>query len=66
MFRVFRDYPKKKVVYIAPMKALVRERMNDWQERLHRRLVIKNGRMNSENGNTIIFHLGIECCGIDG
>ena len=48
MFRVFREYPKKKVVYIAPMKALVRERMNDWQERLQQRLVttkifIENG-----------------------
>jgi len=42
MFRVFREYPKKKVVYIAPLKALVRERMNDWQERLNRRLVIAN------------------------
>ena len=38
MFRVFREYPKAKVVYIAPMKALVRERMEDWRERLDRRL----------------------------
>lgn len=26
-----RDYPEKKVVYIAPMKALVRERVDDWR-----------------------------------
>lgn len=38
MFRVFRDLPGAKVVYIAPLKALVRERMSDWQERLGRRL----------------------------
>ena len=38
MLRVFRDRPQAKVVYIAPMKALVRERMNDWQERFGRRL----------------------------
>lgn len=30
----FKKYPKGKVVYIAPMKALVRERVNDWTERL--------------------------------
>ena len=38
MFRVFKVYPKTKVVYIAPMKALVRERMIDWKERLERKL----------------------------
>lgn len=27
-------YPKTKVVYIAPLKALVRERMLDWKKRL--------------------------------
>ena len=30
----FRDYPKSKVVYIAPLKALVRERVSDWTKRL--------------------------------
>jgi antiviral helicase SLH1 len=30
----FRNYPKSKVVYIAPMKALVRERVGDWKKRL--------------------------------
>ncbi len=34
MFKVFRDYPGAKVVYIAPLKALVRERMADWTVRL--------------------------------
>lgn len=30
----FRDYPDSKVVYIAPMKALVKERVADWNKRL--------------------------------
>ncbi|XP_078037665.1 activating signal cointegrator 1 complex subunit obelus [Augochlora pura] len=34
MFRVFKQYPTQKVVYIAPLKALVRERMKDWKMRL--------------------------------
>ncbi|ODM91249.1 Activating signal cointegrator 1 complex subunit 3 [Orchesella cincta] len=38
MFRVFNINPGRKVVYIAPLKALVRERMKDWTERLGRRL----------------------------
>lgn len=38
MFRVFREYPGRKVVYIAPLKALVRERMEDWRVRLEQRL----------------------------
>ncbi|XP_014472478.1 PREDICTED: activating signal cointegrator 1 complex subunit 3 [Dinoponera quadriceps] len=38
MFRVFKRYPGKKVVYIAPLKALVRERINDWKVRLEERL----------------------------
>ena len=38
MFKVFRDYPEGKVVYIAPMKALVRERMDDWRVRLQDKL----------------------------
>ncbi|KYQ96787.1 DEAD/DEAH box helicase [Tieghemostelium lacteum] len=47
MFKVFRDEPQMKVVYIAPLKALVRERMNDWkvkfQEKLGKRLVELTG-----------------------
>lgn len=38
MYRVFREYPKAKCVYIAPMKALVRERIQDWGVRLHQKL----------------------------
>ena len=38
MFKVFRDSPEAKVVYIAPMKALVRERIADWKQRFERQL----------------------------
>lgn len=38
MFRVFKQHPDQKVVYIAPLKALVRERINDWKIRLEERL----------------------------
>lgn len=38
MFRVFKQYPGRKVVYIAPLKALVRERIDDWKVRLEQRL----------------------------
>lgn len=38
MFRVFKNMPKGKVVYIAPMKALVRERMDDWKIRFEKKL----------------------------
>ncbi|CAO2818508.1 unnamed protein product [Amaranthus hypochondriacus] len=34
MFRLFNTQPDMKVIYIAPLKALVRERMNDWRRRL--------------------------------
>ncbi|KAI8925867.1 Sec63 Brl domain-containing protein [Entophlyctis helioformis] len=34
MWSAFRDFPKSKVVYIAPLKALVRERVQDWRARL--------------------------------
>ena len=30
MLRVFAHYPSEKVLYIAPLKALVRERIKDW------------------------------------
>ena len=49
MFRVFRDAPAAKVVYIAPMKALVRERIADWKQRFERQLgkkVIPRDKMN--------------------
>ncbi|CAF1149002.1 unnamed protein product [Adineta ricciae] len=38
MFRVFNHYPDMKCVYIAPLKALVRERIQDWKVRLEERL----------------------------
>lgn len=38
MFRVFNTIPGGKVVYIAPLKALVRERIEDWKERIENRL----------------------------
>ncbi|XP_076004539.1 activating signal cointegrator 1 complex subunit 3 [Genypterus blacodes] len=38
MFRVFNQYPGAKVVYIAPLKALVRERIEDWKVRIEEKL----------------------------
>ncbi|XP_025099015.1 LOW QUALITY PROTEIN: activating signal cointegrator 1 complex subunit 3-like [Pomacea canaliculata] len=38
IFRVFREFPKFKCVYIAPLKALVRERMEDWKVRIEQKL----------------------------
>jgi len=38
MMRTFKVYPATKIVYIAPLKALVRERMIDWKERLVKQL----------------------------
>ncbi|KAI8908470.1 Sec63 Brl domain-containing protein, partial [Gorgonomyces haynaldii] len=35
MWHAFREQPKSKVVYIAPLKALVRERVADWKKRLY-------------------------------
>jgi antiviral helicase SLH1 len=34
IWHAFNEFPGSKVVYIAPMKALVRERVDDWRERL--------------------------------
>ncbi|GET86899.1 ATP-dependent RNA helicase, putative [Leishmania tarentolae] len=34
ILRVFEQYPSKKVVYIAPLKALVKERLRDWKARM--------------------------------
>lgn len=34
MWWAFKKYPKSKVVYIAPMKALVKERVHDWKKRV--------------------------------
>ncbi|KAH3764158.1 activating signal cointegrator 1 complex subunit 3 [Pelomyxa schiedti] len=38
MLQIFRDTPHLKVVYIAPLKALVRERMKDWHEKFEVKL----------------------------
>ncbi|CAF3701746.1 unnamed protein product [Rotaria sp. Silwood1] len=38
MFRVFNKYPDMKCIYIAPLKALVRERIQDWKIRFEERL----------------------------
>lgn len=34
MLRVFKNYPDKKIIYIAPLKALAKERLADWKKRL--------------------------------
>lgn len=41
MWWAFREKPGSKVVYIAPMKALVRERVKDWKARLVRQMGLK-------------------------
>jgi len=41
MWWAFRERPGSKVVYIAPMKALVRERVQDWGRRLARPMGLK-------------------------
>uniref|UniRef100_A0AA85J1R0 Activating signal cointegrator 1 complex subunit 3 n=1 Tax=Trichobilharzia regenti TaxID=157069 RepID=A0AA85J1R0_TRIRE len=38
IFRVFNESPKQKCVYIAPLKALVRERIEDWSIRIGQKL----------------------------
>ncbi|CAH2252491.1 activating signal cointegrator 1 complex subunit 3 isoform X1 [Pelobates cultripes] len=38
IFRIFNRYPTSKAVYIAPLKALVRERMEDWKVRIEEKL----------------------------
>ncbi|AET39778.1 RNA helicase Ecym_4766 [Eremothecium cymbalariae DBVPG len=34
MWHAFKEFPGSKIVYIAPMKALVRERVDDWRRRI--------------------------------
>ncbi|KAH3899411.1 probable Antiviral helicase SLH1 [Saccharomycodes ludwigii] len=34
IWHAFKEFPGSKIVYIAPMKALVRERVNDWSKRI--------------------------------
>lgn len=49
MWWAFRERPKTKVVYIAPMKALVRERVKDWGSRLARPLGLKLVELTGDN-----------------
>jgi antiviral helicase SLH1 len=49
MWWAFRERPKSKVVYIAPMKALVRERVKDWGGRLARPLGLKLVELTGDN-----------------
>lgn len=49
MWWAFRDRPGSKVVYIAPMKALVRERVKDWGARLARPLGLKLVELTGDN-----------------
>lgn len=41
IWHAFKEFPGSKVVYIAPMKALVRERVDDWRERICKPLGLK-------------------------
>ncbi|KAK3903913.1 putative helicase [Staphylotrichum tortipilum] len=49
MWWAFRERPGSKVVYIAPMKALVRERVKDWGARLARPLGLKLVELTGDN-----------------
>ena len=49
MWWAFREKPGSKVVYIAPMKALVRERVQDWRKRLTKQLGLKLVELTGDN-----------------
>lgn len=49
MWWAFREKPGSKVVYIAPMKALVRERVQDWKKRLTEPLGLKLVELTGDN-----------------
>ena len=49
MWWAFREKPGSKVVYIAPMKALVRERVQDWQKRLTSQMGLKLVELTGDN-----------------
>lgn len=49
MWWAFREHPGSKVVYIAPMKALVRERVSDWGRRLAPRMGLKLVELTGDN-----------------
>ncbi|KAL8700164.1 MAG: hypothetical protein Q9224_001087 [Gallowayella concinna] len=49
MWWAFREKPGSKVVYIAPMKALVRERVQDWRKRLTKQMGLKLVELTGDN-----------------
>ena len=49
MWQSLRDHPGSKIVYIAPMKALVRERVLDWRGRLTQQLGLKLVELTGDN-----------------
>jgi antiviral helicase SLH1 len=49
MWWAFREKPGSKVVYIAPMKALVRERVQDWRKRLTFQMGLKLVELTGDN-----------------
>ncbi|KAI9836113.1 MAG: hypothetical protein M1819_001729 [Sarea resinae] len=49
MWWAFREKPGSKVVYIAPMKALVRERVEDWRRRLTQPMGLKLVELTGDN-----------------
>jgi antiviral helicase SLH1 len=49
MWWAFRERPGSKVVYIAPMKALVRERVKDWGNRLAQTMRLKLVELTGDN-----------------
>jgi len=49
MWWAFRERPGSKVVYIAPMKALVRERVKDWGSRLAKPMGLKLVELTGDN-----------------
>lgn len=49
MWWAFREQPGSKVVYIAPMKALVRERVQDWRKRLTSQMGLKLVELTGDN-----------------
>ncbi len=49
MWWAFREKPGSKVIYIAPMKALVRERVKDWGARLTKQMGLKLVELTGDN-----------------
>lgn len=49
MWWAFRSKPGSKVVYIAPMKALVRERVQDWRKRLTKQMGLRLVELTGDN-----------------